>query len=162
MKRGFTVIKHSEVSSNGFTVIELLIAVSIVVMLATLALTNFVAQLPKGRDVKRKDNLSQIRRALEDYSTDERAGCYPPSLPACNQRFEKAGKVYLPSVPCDPRTAQSYQYSPTPSGSCPTSYWLYATLENKNDPDIPEAGCTDTGCPGMSGYNFRLGSPNAE
>lgn len=161
MKGGFTVIKHSEVSSNGFTIIELLITISIVVVLATLALTNYAAQLPKGRDVKRKDNLSQIRRALEDYSTDERAGCYPASLPACNQRFEKAGKVYLPSVPCDPRTNQPYLYSPTPLGSCPTSYWLYATLEYDKDPGIEKTGCAG-GCGPANAYNFKIGSPNAE
>lgn len=149
---------------NGFTFIEFLVAVGIIGILGTLALTNYVAQLPKGRDVKRKDALVQIRRALEDYSTDKKEGCYPPSpLPACGQRLEEGGKVYLPSVPCDPKTNSPYGYSPTPTGSCLTSYWLYATLEKQDDPDIQKVGCSaSAGCPGSASHNFRIGSPNAE
>lgn len=147
---------------KGFTFVEVIVAVGIVGILATLALTNYAAQLPKGRDVKRKDNLSQIRRALEDYGTDKKEGCYPSALPSCGQRIEEGGKVYLPAVPCDPKTAQAYFYSPVPVGSCPTAYWLYATLEKQDDPDIGKVGCTPSDCPAVSGYNFRIGSPNAQ
>lgn len=147
----------------GFSLIELLSVISVISVLATVVIIGNLNEQPKkGRDAKRKSDLSQIRRAFEDYSTDKKEGCYPSSpLPACGQRLEEGGKVYLPSVLCDPKTNSPYGYSPIPAGSCPTSYWLYATLEKQDDPDIEKVGCSG-GCPGASGYNFRLGSPNAQ
>lgn len=155
--RGFTVIKHSKVSSNGFTVIELLIVVSIVVMLGTLVLTNFVDQPKKGRDGKRKADLLQIRGALESYNDDK--GCYPSndSVPCSGAGLSP----YLSKIPCDPKTNESYLYDPDSSSlTCPTFYWLYAKLEYSKDPGIDTVGCAP-GCGPGNAYNFKVGSPNA-
>lgn len=146
----------------GFSLIELLSVISIISVLATVVVIGNLNEQPKkGRDAKRKSDLVQIRRTIEDYATDNKEGCYPSTLPSCGASFTSGGKVYLSAMPCDPKTGSPYGYSPTPPGRCPTSYWLYATLEKQDDPDIQKVGCSG-GCPGASGYNFRLGSPNAQ
>lgn len=142
---------------KGFTVIELLIVVSIVVMLGTLVLANFVDQPKKGRDGKRKADLHEIRGALESYNDDK--GCYPPkdSVSCSGAGFSP----YLSKIPCDPKTGESYLYDPDSSSlTCPTSYWLYAKLEYGKDPGIDTVGCA-SGCGPGNAYNFKVGSPNA-
>lgn len=144
---------------KGFTVIELLITVSIVVMLGTLVLANFVDQPKKGRDGKRKTDLHEIRGALESYNDDK--GCYPPSLPGCGAAFPAVSTTpYLRGMPCDPKTGEGYFYAPNPAGTCPTFYWLYAKLEYSKDPGIDTVGCAP-GCGPGNAYNFKVGSPNA-
>lgn len=144
----------------GFTVIELLIAVSIVVMLGTLVLANFVEQPKKGRDGKRKADLLQVRGALESYNDDK--GCYPSSLPGCGEAFPaRSATPYLKGTPCDPKTGEGYVYAPEPTGTCPTFYWLYAKLEYSKDPGIETVGCAP-GCGPGNAYNFKIGSPNAQ
>lgn len=147
----------SEVSSKGFTFVEVLIAVTIVVVLGTLVLGSFVDQPKKGRDTKRKSDLGQLRTALESHNDD--FGCYPQAdmLSSCGQPFP----TYLDKVPCDPKNKTPYVYAPdTSSSSCPSSYWVYTKLEYLKDPDMEKTGCSD-GCGPGGAYNFRLGSPNA-
>lgn len=158
--------------SHGFTFIEVLIAVTIVVVLGTLVLGSFVDQPKKGRDSKRKSDLAQLRTALESYNDD--FGCYPQAdmLSSCGQPFStytksssaytKSSSAYLDKVPCDPKNKTPYVYIPdTSSSSCPSSYWVYTKLEYLKDPDMEKTGCSG-GCGPGGAYNFRLGSPNAQ
>lgn len=165
MRSNFPFSKHSEVSSKGFTFIEVLIAVTIVVVLGTLVLGSFVDQPKKGRDSKRKSDLAQLRTALESYNDD--FGCYPQAdmLSSCGQPFStytKSSSAYLDKVPCDPKNKTPYVYvTDTSSSSCPSSYWVYTKLEYLKDPDMEKTGCSG-GCGPGGAYNFRLGSPNAQ
>ncbi|MGB9706948.1 MAG: type IV pilin protein, partial [Microgenomates group bacterium] len=59
----------------GFTLIELLVAVAILGILATVGLGSFQSSQMKGRDARRKSDLSQIQKALEMYYNDK--GAYP-------------------------------------------------------------------------------------
>ena len=60
---------------KGFTLIELLVVIAILGLLATVGLSSFRTSQLKGRDSKRKSNLSQIQKALEMYYNDY--GQYP-------------------------------------------------------------------------------------
>ena len=66
----------------------------------------------------------------------------------------------MQKVACDPLTKSSYEYVPA-ADACPNSYWFYANLEYKQDPEIKDSGCA-TGCGVGNAYNFRYGSPNAQ
>ena len=62
---------------KGFTLVELLIVIAIIALLATLAIISFTTAQRKSRDAKRKEDISQIQKALEIYYFEN--GEYPPS-----------------------------------------------------------------------------------
>lgn len=56
--------------SRGFSMVELLVALSIISLLSYVGFIGFTAQLRKGRDGRRKADLEAIRGALEIYRVD--------------------------------------------------------------------------------------------
>lgn len=62
---------------GGFTLIELLVVISIIGVLSTVAMTSLNGARTKSRDVKRKAEIAEIRKALELYYADH--GNYPRS-----------------------------------------------------------------------------------
>ena len=135
--------------SWGFTVAEVLIVITIIIMLASAFLVGFnpKTQIDKARDSKRKADLELMRAKLEDYYNDK--GRYPAAL-ACGDDFSP----YLTTVPCDPRGGD-YLFQTT-SGQ---EYQLYTKLDYSKDPAIVSVGC-ESGCgPGLL-YNYGVSSPN--
>ncbi len=82
--------------SNGFTLIELLIVVSIIGILATLAVPTYQVSVVKAREAALHQDLFTIRDVLDQHRADQ--GKYPPSL----QALVDAG--YLRAIPKDPFT----------------------------------------------------------
>ena len=139
---------------SGFSLIELLITVSIIGLLTLLAIFAFHLQLMKGRDAKRKADLAKLQTTLEDYLNDN--DCYPETL-TCNDSF----LPYLSSIPCDPINGREniYYYSVSQEGTCKRWYKIFTTLENKKDPIIEKIGCTRETC---GPFNYLVASSNAE
>jgi len=155
----------------GFTLVELLVVMTIIGILAVVSLANFRTSQMKARDAQRKSDLRQIANALEAYMSDH--GGYPPSstngkIKACrcgngNVECEWGGDsgerefcdanntVYMSKVPGDPTGSPNYCY-----WSDGKSFKLYAKLENSKD---PEAKGPYT-CAGYASYNFGISSPN--
>jgi len=144
----------SQARNKGFSLIELLIVVTIVGMLSLLAVWAFHLQVLKGRDARRKADLAKLQMTLEDYLNDN--DCYPASL-ECNQDF----LPYLSSVPCDPVNSRAniYYYSVSQGGTCKRWYKIFTNLENKSDPVIEKIGCTLETC---GPFNYVVSSPNME
>jgi general secretion pathway protein G len=82
--------------TDGFTMIEMMIVVSIVGILATLAVPSYQASVVKAREAALRQNLFTMRDVLDQHRADQ--GKYPPSL----QLLVSAG--YLRAVPKDPFT----------------------------------------------------------
>jgi len=61
--------------SQGFTLIELLVVITIIGILAAIALPNYIKAKDKAKEVEVKANLHTIQIALERYSVDHK--CYP-------------------------------------------------------------------------------------
>ncbi|OGH23666.1 MAG: hypothetical protein A2629_03155 [Candidatus Levybacteria bacterium RIFCSPHIGHO2_01_FULL_41_15] len=134
-----------------------------------------VGQLQKSRDAERKSDLKELQKALELYYQDY--GIYPSqtSYKILNLNWGNPWGPYLPTLPQDPSSTRKYIYY-TPSDG--QSYWLYASLEKTDDPQLcPNLDVTNKECPSIgtniTGYtvkscgtsndkpcNFGLSSPN--
>ena len=66
------------VSRKGFTLIELLVVITIIGILAAIALPNYIKAKDKAKEAEAKANLHTIQIAVERYQTDHHE--YPPYL----------------------------------------------------------------------------------
>jgi prepilin-type N-terminal cleavage/methylation domain-containing protein len=134
---------------SGFTLIELIVAVTIVGILAVIGLRSFTGALKKTRDGMRKSDLNATQKALESYYNDfgqypaansngEIMGCGNAGDPvaahtACawGDEFSVGTAIYMEKLPADPM-GNYYYYAPTSAGSV-VSYFIFARLENLDD-----------------------------
>jgi general secretion pathway protein G len=80
----------------GFTLIELIIVLSIIGLLVGLGLPQYKSAMVKAREAVLKENLFILRRLIDQYAQDK--GKYPASLQALVQ------DSYLRTIPVDPFT----------------------------------------------------------
>lgn len=109
-------------SSRAFTLIELLIVITIIGILAVALLPKITAGPGKARDTQRKTDLDQIATALALYA-DDSGGTYPAAgTNSCVSDIKSTISAYLTSVPADPKDSKSgacttgYTYLPTSNG----------------------------------------------
>ena len=107
---------------RGFTLIEILVTISIIALLTMIGVTNFRVANQKARDGRRQGDLEQIKAALELYRTDEAE--YLGSITAGEAIQSPTDTVYMNEVPDDPLSTQDYYY--TSDGD---TYMLCAALE---------------------------------
>ena len=137
---------------SGFTLVELLIVLSIIAILAALIISLFSSQILKGNDAKRKGDLDRIKIAAEEYEKDH--NCYPKSI-SCGVHPDQEVYPYLNNVPCDPITNVSYVYTNDNNLTCPAWFKIFTVLENTQD---------TSATPGIGphgAYNYDVASANA-
>jgi general secretion pathway protein G len=83
-------------NNRGFTLIELMIVVSIIGILAAIAVPNYQWGIIKAKEAVLRETLYNFRSVLDQYRADQ--GKYPDSLQ------ELADKKYLRDIPADPFT----------------------------------------------------------
>ncbi|MBX3303607.1 MAG: prepilin-type N-terminal cleavage/methylation domain-containing protein [Nitrospira sp.] len=81
---------------KGFTLVELMIVVSIVGILATIAAPSYQSSLIRAKETVLRQDLFTLRELLDHHRADQ--GKYPPSL----DDLVSAG--YLRAIPKDPFT----------------------------------------------------------
>ena len=152
-------------SAAGFTLIEVLLVITIISLLLILSFVAYTSQIQKARDAKSKSNMERIQIALEEYEKDN--NCYPAGLPACGVNDPEGDfGNYLSEIPCIPNTDDvSYVYYADPGGViCKSWYWVFAVLEYEDDPTIEKIGCAN-GCGPTEAladvFNYYETSPNA-
>jgi|SRR5512135_79793 general secretion pathway protein G len=96
MERSIATGESGIDSSRGFTLLELMIVVSIVGILATIAAPTYQKSVVKAREAVLRQDLFTLRDVLDQHRADQ--GKYPPSL----QALVSAG--YLRAIPKDPFT----------------------------------------------------------
>jgi prepilin-type N-terminal cleavage/methylation domain-containing protein len=132
-------------TQQGFSMIEIIISVTLVAILLLLAIPQLRLQLLKARDSRRKADLDILKKAFEDYVGDK--GEYPPIDILSNCKSADL-LPYLQAIPCDPLDKQPYVYKPFPDATDRTGgYRIYTQLEVTTDPVITTVGCSGAeGC----------------
>lgn len=136
---------------KGFTLVELIIVITLIAALVLIGITYLRSQIFKGNDARRKADIRRIQVAVEEYEKDH--DCYPiTSQIVCTPGT--ALKPYLEKVPCDSVTGASYYYEHDNS-ACSSWYKMYGVLENKNDVSVRN------GIGPYGAFNYEAGSQNA-
>jgi general secretion pathway protein G len=123
--------KGIKTGKRGFTLVEILVVVSIIAILMGLLLVAYQGTRASARDGKRKADLEQIRMALQMYHTD--CGNYPseggtyglPFGSALTSTCLASSVTYMSTLPTDPNLSNSYRYRRVNEHS----YCLCAKLE---------------------------------
>ncbi|MBX7223255.1 MAG: type II secretion system GspH family protein [Blastocatellia bacterium] len=93
--------KHSRFHSgrNGFTIIELTIVISILMILMAMSIPIYRSMILHAKETVLRDNLHKMRQAIDNYTNDKDGA--PPTL----QDLVKA--KYFREVPLDPITGSN-------------------------------------------------------
>lgn len=145
-------------TTKGFTLLELLVTVTIIAVLTVIGVVSFAQVNKRSRDVKRKSDLEQIRSALEMYRSDN--GAYPSTgsgaVTGASNLAAALVSTYMPAIPSDPTGTYVYEYQAVLNSGVYNIYCLSAHLETI------AAGTTQSTCTialPSANYNYGLKNP---
>jgi len=102
--------------SAGFTIIELLIVMTLIIILASIGMTQYRSSITRAQEAALKENLFRMRDAMDQFYADKNK--WPTDL------AELVSEGYIREVPEDPMTQSkdTWQTSQAePSGANPAS-----------------------------------------
>ena len=84
---------------RGFTLLEMIIVISIILILVSIAIPNYVTSMARAKEAVLRDDLFTLRSTIDQYTLDKQQA--PQSL----DDLVSAG--YLRQVPKDPMTGET-------------------------------------------------------
>ena len=158
-------LKQMKKTLKGFTLIELLVVISLIGLLAALALVSYTGTQKQARDVQRKSDLRQYQNASE-IAAGKTNGIYVSRTNGAGvgAATTLCADLSLSSCPVDPRQEDDasfvylYQSDGTGNGNIDaTRYVLWGKLENKTDYWVL---CSDGRIGGLpqSGFSVSTGT----
>jgi general secretion pathway protein G len=91
--------RSSRRSASGFTLIELMVVMSLIVVLASVGLTLYGNSVTRAKEAVLREDLYRMRDSIDQFYADKNR--YPASLD------ELVAEKYLRSIPIDPFTNSS-------------------------------------------------------
>lgn len=154
---------------KGFTLVELMVVITVIAILMTIAIVSFTRIQKQARDTKRKADIRTLETALQAYYTEFQA--YPLSSSPVAVTQASPGPLaalspYIPSIPSAPLgstgTNTSYTYVSDDNGF---TYALCVSLETASTSgamwvvstsNAGGFGTTNGNCcaPGVAGCTF--------
>jgi len=101
-------MKQSRLASaraDGFTMIELLVVITLIVILATVGMTQYRNSVTRAEEAVLKENLFRMRDAIDQFYADKNK--YPTDL------AELSSESYIREVPTDPMTKSKNTWTTT-------------------------------------------------
>jgi prepilin-type N-terminal cleavage/methylation domain-containing protein len=147
---------------KGFTLVELLVTISIIAILVTVSIFGLTGARELSRDSRRKSDLELIKAGLELYRAD--CNAYPLTLPASGSSLVGtypgsglatclATNSYISVIPGDPSGASKiYKYSTVSNG-----YELCTSLEQQGLSSVTCGGSSD--CGNGATCNYKITNP---
>jgi general secretion pathway protein G len=123
-------------SESGFTLVELIVVMSIIAILATLAVPSFVGAIRSAREAVLREDLHVMRAAIDSYTMDKQ------KAPQSMDDLVQSG--YLKEIPVDPMTHARDSWITDQSDS------LYSLDQTEPGIDNIHSGSQDTGSDGRS------------
>lgn len=132
------------VVSKGFTLLELLVTISIIGILMGIGSVSFSTAQKKGRDSRRQGDMKAIQKSLEEYYA--LANEYPDSVTSGGS-IAYSGNTLMNLVPFDPKNSGDYVYDTYTVSATNDSYCICATLDN-----LGSGNADGTGAAGVCSY----------
>lgn len=121
--------------SAGFTLIELVIVMAIIMILLTMAVSSYTGAVRHAKEAALKEDLQTMRTAIDSYTMDKQKA--PQSLDDLVQ------DGYLKQIPEDPMTHSKDTWVPD------TSDAMYSIDETQSGITDVHSGSTETGTDGQ-------------
>lgn len=102
----YKYLKMAYKMNKGFTLVELLVVLSILALLLTLAVPKYFTSIEKAKDATLKQDLNTLRESLDKYYADN--GKYPNTLDDLIEH------KYIRKLPVDPITEKTTTWIFTP------------------------------------------------
>ncbi len=96
---GIATMRGRKRGEGGFTLVELMIVMAIIMILATIAIPIYVRTLQRAKEATLREDLHTMRTAIDSYTIDKEKA--PDSL----DDLVQAG--YLKAIPVDPITSSN-------------------------------------------------------
>lgn len=122
---------------TGFTMIELLVVISIIGILTAISLISFSTSQKQARDAERKSDIKQYQTALEAYSNRQASMLYPSRTTEVDASGLCVTLGISGSCPQDPKQpTYTYKYISNGSGNPnndASQYILWGYLESSTN-----------------------------
>ena len=129
-------LRIKQIKKYGFTLVELLISISIIAILAVVLSISFSNAQRNARDQRRIEDLKAIQSAAEQYFL------LKGSYPTASGTWSVNGQVVLQTYPVGPKGAgvgDTYVYS---YSAATGNYYAYTLMENSKNANANIVGST--------------------
>lgn len=108
-----SIVTGKRRAERGFTIIELMVVMTVIVTLATIAMVQYRQSVQFAKESVLKDDLFKLRDAIDQYYADKNQ--YPPTLD------DLVSSGYIRAMPKDPITNSTSTWQAVPAEPDPSN-----------------------------------------